>query len=147
MSNALANLKLTAAKRPAQLPPVAQRRNKLVKRLNEQIELAKAQQDGRTYAPTRLRSVKNAETGEKTTVESAKRIKPWWFVAENGKVCVSLHYGAKRIELAKGKSAAEVGNAAELIAALETLKSAVTGGELDTQIEAVAGAVKAGFKK
>jgi Family of unknown function (DUF6641) len=147
MSNALANLKLTAAKRPAQLPPVAQRRNKLVKRLNEQIELAKAQQDGRTYAPTRLRSVKNAETGEKTTVESAKRIKPWWFVAENGKVCVSLQYGAKRIELAKGKSAAEVGNAAELIAALETLKAAVTGGELDAQIEAVAGAVKAGFKK
>lgn len=147
MSNALANLKLTAAKRPAHLPPVAQRRNKLVKRLNEQIELAKAQQDGRTYAPTRLRSVKNSETGEKTTVESAKRIKPWWFVAESGKVCVSLLYGSKRIELAKGKSAAEVSNGAELIAALETLKAAVTGGELDTQIEAVAGAVKAGFKK
>lgn len=143
----LAGLKLTNAKKPTQMSPVAQRRNKLVKRIQEQVELAKAQAEGRTYAPTRLRSVKNAETGERSTVESPKRVKPWWFVAENGKVCVSLHYGAKRIELVKGKSAAEVSNGAELIAALETLKAAVTGGELDAQIEAAAGAVKAGFKK
>ncbi len=53
----------------------------------------------------------------------------------------------KVIEIAKGKSAVEVGDGAELIAALETLKMAVDGGELDTQIEAVAGAVKAAFKK
>ena len=35
----------------------------------------------------------------------------------------------------------------ELVATLEILKQAVEGGELDGQIEAVAGAVTAGFKK
>ncbi len=143
----LAGLKLTNAKKPTQISPVAQRRGKLAKRIREQVELAKAQAEGRTYAPTRLRSVKNAETGERTTVESPKRVKQWWFVADNGKVCVALKYGAKIVELAKGKSAVEVASGAELITALETLKAAVTGGELDAQIEAAAGAVRKGFKK
>lgn len=38
----LANLKLTTAKKATQLSAVVQRRTKLVKRLAEQIELAKA---------------------------------------------------------------------------------------------------------
>ena len=37
-------LKLTATKKPTQIPQVLQRRNKLAKRLWEQIELAKAEQ-------------------------------------------------------------------------------------------------------
>lgn len=145
--SALAQLKLTNAKKPTQVPPVVQRRNKLVKRIHEQIELAKAQSEGRTYAPTKLRSVKDAETGETKTVETRKKVKAWWFVADSGKVCVALHYGSKVVDLAKGKSAIEVGNGAELVSVLETLKTAVADGELDAQIEAVAGAVKAGFKK
>jgi hypothetical protein len=39
-------LKLTATKKPTQIPQVLQRRNKLAKRLWEQIELAKAEQSG-----------------------------------------------------------------------------------------------------
>jgi hypothetical protein len=39
-------LKLTATKKPTQVPQVLQRRNKLAKRLWEQIELAKAEQSG-----------------------------------------------------------------------------------------------------
>lgn len=145
--SALANLKLVAAKKPTHLSPVVIRRNKVIDRLHEQLEMAKARQEGRTYAPTRMRSVKNAETGMKTTVETTKRLKQWWWTADNGKVCVSLLYGAKIIEIAKGKTAVEVANGAELLAALETLKAAVAGGELDAQIEAVAGAVKTGFTK
>ena len=45
----LANLKLTAAKKPTQISAVIQRRNKLVMRLREQIELAKAEQTGTAY--------------------------------------------------------------------------------------------------
>ncbi len=41
----------------------------------------------------------------------------------------------------------ELASEKELVATLEILRSAVENGELDTQIEAVAGAVKAGFKK
>lgn len=62
MENAmtLANLKLTTAKKATQLSAVVQRRTKLVKRLAEQIELAKAAQNGSTYAPTKLRSITDA---------------------------------------------------------------------------------------
>lgn len=145
--SALANLKLIAAKRPVQMPPVVQRRNKLANRIGEQIELAKAKQDGKLYAPMKQRTVKDEETGETKTVQVPKRIKEWWFVADSGKTCVSLRYGAKVIEIAKGKTAVELGSNAELVTTLETLQQAVDAGELDTQIEAVAGAVKAGFKK
>ena len=145
--SALANLKLVAAKRPVQLSPVVQRRNKVAKRIYEQIELAKAKQDGKVYSPTRLRTIKDEETGLNKTVQVPKRLKEWWFVTDSGKLCVSLRYGAKVIEVAKGKTAVELSNETELVATLEVLKQAVESGELDAQIEAVAGAVKAGFKK
>jgi hypothetical protein len=80
-------------------------------------------------------------------VEIPKRIREWWFRNDAGKVCVSVRYGTKVIELAKGKHSVEVENALALVKALETIKSAVEQGELDTQIEAASGALKLGFKK
>ena len=145
--SALANLKLVAAKRPVQLPPVVQRRNKVVNRLAEQIELAKAKRDGKTYAPTRLRRVKDEETGASKTVEMPKRLKEWWFTADSGKLCVSLKYGAKTVEIAKGKTAVEIASEKELVATLEVLKQAVESGELDAQIEAVAWSVRSASKQ
>ena len=145
--SALANLKLVAAKRAVQLSPVIQRRNKVSMRIGEQIEFAQAKLDGKLYAPMKQCTVKDEETGEITTVQVAKRVKEWWFATDNGKLCVSLRYGAKVVEIAKGKTAVEVASDKELVATLELLRQAVNAGELDTQIEAVAGAVKAGFKK
>ena len=52
-----------------------------------------------------------------------------------------------RYEIAKGKTAVELAGEKELVATLEILKQAVESGELDAQIEAVGGAMKAGFKK
>ena len=145
--SALANLKLIAAKRPVQLSPVIQRRNKVAKRISEQIALATAKQDGKSYAPTKQRKVTDAETGESKTISVPKRIKPWWFVTTDNKLCVQLRYGAKVVEFAKGKSAVELATADQLVPVLTTLKAAIDGGELDAQLEAVSGAVKAGFKK
>lgn len=143
----LAQLKLVSAKRPTQLSPIAQRRNKVVKRIAEQIELATAHAAGRQYAPTRMRSVKDDATGETKTVETAKRVKAWWWNADNGKLVLSLRYGAKVIELAKNKSAIELNSTDELVPTLTVLRDAVMNGELDTQIETVSAATKAGFKK
>lgn len=145
--SALAQLKLVAAKRPTQLSPLAQRRNKVVKRIAEQMELAKAVADGRTYAPMRVRNVIDKETGETKTVETAKRVKAWWWNADNGKLVLSLRYGAKVIDLAKGKSAIELNSTDELVPTLTLLRDAVMNGELDTQIEIACATTKAGFKK
>ena len=54
------------------MPAVQQRRNKLAKRLHEQIELARAQQTGAHYAPIKFRTVKDAETGARKQIETNK---------------------------------------------------------------------------
>jgi len=143
----LSGLKLINAKRPSALAPIQVRRNKLINKLMEQIALATAMQNGMIYAPKRLRNIKNAETGEVRSVEVAKRVRPWFFTADSGKVVVQLRYGSKVVDFSKGKNSVEVSDEASLVAVLETLKSAVESGELDTHVEAAANAVKARFKK
>ena len=144
---ALAGLKLTATQKPTQMSPVQQRRNKLAKRLWEQAELAKAQQTGGTFAPKKFRSITDAATGERKQVEQSKKIKQWWFVAENGKLALSVRYGARLLELAKGKYAVEVASEKELVPTLEIIKAAVLAGELDTAIDVASNKLRAGFSK
>lgn len=145
--SALNGLKLVSAKRPQQASPAVARRHKLSKQIHEQQQLATAMAEGGTYAPVRLRSVKDKHTGERKSIESAKRIKPWWFTAENGRVCLQVRYGTRVLDLAKGKNSIEVSNANELIAVLQTLQTAVDAGELDVQIDAASAAVRDRFVK
>ena len=140
-------LKLTAAQKPTQIAPVVVRRNKLAKRIWEQQELLKAQQAGAHFAPVKFRTVKDTETGVRKQVETTKRVKAWWFTADNGKLAVSLRYGTRVLELAKGKNSIEVANGDELLSVLETVKRCVEAGELDAQIVAASNAVRARFVK
>ena len=142
----LAQLKLTAARKPTNIAPTQQRRNKLARRLAEQIELARAEQRGSVFRPTKLKTVKDA-VGNTQTVETTKRVKAWWFVSEAGKLCVNVRYGAKLLELAKGKTAVEVATDSELVGTLQILKAAVETGELDAQMEAASGQLRSGFKR
>ena len=141
----LAQLKLTAAKKPTHISPALQRRLKLLRRIDEQIALATAQQNGSTYAATRLRSYIDTDTGLRKTTEVPKTVKAWSFVADNGKLCVHIRYGARVLELAKGKSAIEVANSKDLVPTLELIKQAVTNGELDAQMEAASTSLRKGF--
>ena len=84
MTQLLASLKLTAARKPRALPDVVKRRKKLLRKLGEQRELAAAQAEGRNYAPSRLRTVKDAQTGERVVREMPVRIKAWWWTGEKG---------------------------------------------------------------
>jgi hypothetical protein len=145
--SALNTLKLVAARKRQQMPTIQLRRNKLSNKLWEQIQLAKSQINGQPFVVTRFRSVKDRDTGLRKQVEMPKRIRPWWFVTENGKVCVSIRYGSWTLELAKGKPSVEVGSPDELVVALETIKQAVEAGELDAQIETASAGLKSGFKR
>lgn len=142
----LTSLKLVNAKKPTAIPPILHRRNKLSTKIWEQIQLAKAHKDGGTFTVKRFKTVKDYD-GSSKSIELQKRVRPWWFVADAGKVCVNVRYGAKLIELAKGKTAVEVSSAEDLIKTLEIIKVAVEAGELDAQIEIASGAVRAGFKR
>jgi len=144
--SALTSLKLTSSKKPSSIPPILHRRNKLSNKVWEQIQLAKAQKEGGTFTVKKFKTVKDYD-GSSKSIELQKRIRQWWFVSTDGKVCVNVRYGAKLIELAKGKTAVEVASADDLIKTLEIIKSAVEAGELDSQIEQASGAVRAGFGK
>jgi hypothetical protein len=141
----LATLKLTAAKKPAIQPLIVQQRSKLAKRLFEQMELAKSQRDGTAYIQMRVKTITGID-GEPKSIEVHKRVKAWWFTADNGKLCLLVRYGSKVIELARGKSAVEVTTLDELVSALATIKAAVEAGELDAQIQAASSQLREGFK-
>ena len=144
---ALEQLTWVAAKKPIRLNPQQHRRNKLAAKLDEQIKLAEAQLNGTTYQPLTRKTVINPQTGISQTIETTKRIKTWWWTGGNGKLLLSIRYGAKVIELSKGKNGVEVANLQSVVDALSVIKNAVLNGELDTQIEAASGQLRAGFKK
>ena len=143
----LATLKLTSARKPTHLPQVVQRRNKMIGRIAEQIELATAHANGTTHLFTRVRSITDKETGVRKQVETAKRVKAWWFTSDNGKLALTVRYGAKLLELAKGKFAIEVATPAELVDTLEIVRTAVANGELDDAIDNAANKLRSGFSK
>ena len=140
-------LKLVQAKREKGNSPQHARRQKLSTKLMEQIQLAKAQQSGEQFSPIKIRTIKDDETGESRKVEVPKKLKPWWWTGENGKLCITIRDGARILEIVEGKNAIETDSIADVIISLQVIRTAVDSGELDKRIDAVMGQVKAGFAK
>jgi len=143
----LSALKFVASKPQQGNSPKHARRLKLSNKLHEQIQMAKAVQSGTEFVPVKIRSVKDEATGETRKVEIPKRLKPWWWPSDNGKMCITVRYGARTLEIVEGKNAIETDSIAGVVTTLEVLRSAVDAGELDARIEAISGLVKSGFDK
>ena len=145
----LSTLKLVVGKRYATVSPIVHRRNKLVAKLHEQIELCEAKKEGNTYAPKRLKTYTNKQTGERMTVETVKRVKEWFWVTETGKINLAIKYGSKTLTLNKKTKAncIELNTGDELITTLKALKAEVLNGTLDEAISEVSEATKVGFSK
>jgi hypothetical protein len=144
----LTNLKLVVSKKHQTVSPVVHRRNKLCSKLHEQIELCETQKAGQTYAPKRMKTYVNKQTGERMSVEVSRRVKEWFWVDEKGKINLAIKYGAKTLPLnKKGANAIELSSGEELIETLKTLKVAVLNGELDDAINDVSEATRARFIK
>jgi hypothetical protein len=120
----------------------------LAAKIHEQVELLKAQKEGRIYAPKRLKTYTDRETGQRMTVEATKRVKEWFWPSDAGKVNLEIRYGSKTLNLnAKGATAIEVSDGEELLATLELIKQAAIAGELDAQIDAASKSLKEGFRR
>jgi hypothetical protein len=116
--------------------------------VQEQLELCEAQRNQQTYAPKRIKTITNKETGERMTVETVKRVKEWFWIAENGKINLAVKYGSKTLQLnKKGANAIELTNGTELIGTLHKLKDAVVAGEFDDAISEVSDATRKAFNK
>jgi hypothetical protein len=111
---------------PTNVDPVTKRRNKLLQKIDEQILLATDD----TYTPTK-RANTTDEHGNTRMIEKPKRVKRWWSVQTDGKVLLTVRYGARAIEFQKGKDAIEVQSVTELADMLQTVRQAVAEGELD----------------
>ena len=143
MATSLLNtLKLVSATRATHSDPVIQRRNKLLAQLEQQICLATAALNGTTYQPTKFKNVVNAETGETEYKQIPKRIRDWWWKNEAGKVNLVVRYGARIIELSKGKNSIELENETAILPTLDLIKKAIEAGELDQAIVKVSKAVE-----
>ena len=148
MATVLSSLKVINAVKQIANDSTQFRREKLCKKLDEQINLAIAVSEGNTYTVKRQRNIKDKENGLTTTVEVNKRVRQWWFVnRDTNKVALQLRYGTKVIEFAKGKNAIEVNSGDELITTLQKLRTATMRGELDEIITTTSLLVKARFKK
>jgi len=141
----LNTLKFTDAKRPQNQPPIVQRRNKLISKLWEQIELAKSKHSGKDFVVKRYKNVKDLE-GNVKSIEKPKRIKPWWFNSSTGTLCINVFYGSKLLELANGKTAVEAANLANVIEILELLKREAEIGTFDAAIEAASLQLRSRFE-
>lgn len=142
------NLKLVTSTKSSITSPVMQRRNKLLAKVQEQLDMCEAKRNQQPYAPKRLKTVVNKETGERTTVEAIKRVKEWFWITEDGKINLAVKYGAKTLPLnKKGANAIEITNGTELVGTLHKLKDAVIAGEFDDAIAEVSNETRKAFKK
>jgi hypothetical protein len=130
----LNTLKLVTAQKPEQTP-TAVKRNKLLAKLQDQIDLMTAQQQGRAHHVVRTQWVTDTDSGARVTVEIHKRVREWFWNNSTGRLTAVVKYGAATLTLGKGgKNAFEVSDLAELIAAFNAVKSSVVAGELDDAI-------------
>jgi len=127
----LKTLKLKRYQRNNSNNPVLQRRIKLAAGISEQIQLA----ENPNYKQISVRTVTD-ENGELRKVEVSKRVLRWWRVGANGTVQLTVRYGSRVLELAKGMDAVELASADELVPVLEQFKAAAERGEMDDMIAA-----------
>jgi hypothetical protein len=146
VSQILSSLKFVQVKRTAMNVNATEfRRQKLARKIDEQINLASELTSSGKVVVTRVKRVTD-ETGATSIVEVQRRARAWWFKSDKGTLCVSIRYGAKVIEIQKGRNAIEVASVGELTTTLEIIKTAVLSGELDSQITLAAETVRARFK-
>jgi hypothetical protein len=144
----LSTLELVNSKKMLKNNPIVNRRNKLVAKIHEQLELCEAKKNGLVYAPKKLRTYVNKQTGERMTVEAVKRIKEWYWTADDGSIHLSVKYGSKVLPLSKaGSNAIVCANKDVLITTLKHLKTAVLDGELDEAITEISRFTKSSFAK
>ena len=120
----LKNLTFTAV--PARSnDPVANRRAKLIERLEEQKALV--------ANPSYVRMTQRwtGKGDERRQVEKQQRVRPWRRADASGGLVMSVYHGTKPIEFEKGKAGIAVVSKEKLPALIDSLIGAVRAGELD----------------
>lgn len=131
----ISSLKLVSSTPVRSVDPKLARRKKLCKKLLEQLEMARSMKAGERFEVIVSKRVRDPETDELREVKLPKKLRPWWWTAEDGKTYLTLRYGARTLELVKGRNAIEADGLDGVISSLEVVQKAVLVGELDEQIQ------------
>lgn len=142
----LKNLKLSSAAPRIGTDAKQTARTKLLRYLNEQQAIARADIEGRVFTATKI-VFRNGENGQRIRVEAPRHVRRGWFRDEVGNVFFQLRYGSKPLDLGKGMTCVEVGKLDGLPAAIDTLIEATNAGELDQALFVSAAERRANFKK
>jgi hypothetical protein len=121
---------LTLTDLTSSIDPKLARRQRLIERLLEQIQLAK----GPTFAPM-FRQWRKADDGTRQPTDTYRVIKPWWRLDPTGSIILTLKSGLRMVEIERGKPAIVVGPQERLEPVLNTLIAAAKAGELDKALE------------
>ena len=136
----LAKLNLTQLKRPTSKSPQDKRRDNLIQKLEEQSKLAEHEAKGTKYVVSKNAWTRD-EAGNKTRITRDKLIRPWYF-ADGAGMSLTIRYGARVLDLGKGKKAIAVGSVKEVPDVITAVINAVKAGELDLAMEAAIQAAK-----
>jgi hypothetical protein len=137
----LADVKLVSAVRPTFQDPVTLKRSKFISRVSEQLEIANLLMKGEQipftsfHDPVSLRRLRRP-----------RKVSPWWWTDKDGKYLMTVKYGSKVIELAKGKPAVQAETLDQIIEVLKSLKLATSNGELDLHLTQASELIRKKFK-
>jgi hypothetical protein len=144
----LSSLTMVASDRAAmRVRGIGLMRQKLIDRIGDQIELAKASETGQSFQRVKYRRSRDIESEVVSESVVKTRVRPWWTEDQDGTILLWIKYGNTNLELAKGKPAIRVASRDQLVPALETVREAVRAGELDKLIEGAVAKFALRFKK
>lgn len=98
----LDKMKIVAITPTRALSVKQERRNKLVRKLEEQLKLG-----GPAYDRTRFHWHTD-ENGDRKHITRSVRLREWWVVLPTGSIQFGLRYGTTPLEIQKGRNAVEV---------------------------------------
>ena len=134
----LADVKLVSAVRPTFQDPVALKRSKFISRVSEQLEIANYLTKGEQIPFTSFH--------DPVSLKRPRKVSPWWWTDKDGKYLLTIKYGSKVIELAKGKPAVQAETLEQIIEVLKSLKLATSNGELDLHLTQASELIRKKFK-
>ena len=147
MSKVISSFTLSnETKKPLQLNKALHRREKIVRNLLEQGDIAKAMLEGTDYVATRLVTKLDVD-GNPKEVEQRRRIKRWFFSNGGNEWYLEIRYANKAVELAKGKTSIVIPSKEKIVGTIELAVKVVEGGELDTAIQKLADEKRRSFEK
>ena len=132
----LAKLAFKTVTRSNTSDPIVARREKLIAGLKEQQLVHTAALKGEDYRVERHKWMNN-EHGERVSVKTHRRIRPWFFEQDGGWY-VQCRYGARVIAADGTNNAVFVKSVKDVGAVLDVFLAAAQAGELDVALAKVA---------